>query len=199
MRGKPYHKCKSKGLWTPCKNSTTYYNCGDEGYLSWDYMKLKMIVCYNYKWLGYISKNYPKLGRMESTIKIEEFKETQYIWVYNLTKEGTYEILPMIQSTMFIFCTHVHALVDLGSMHSFISCTLARSLGVDLEILRYRIVISTSIQKTLKTNKGCLDWGVWIRDVEFSVNLILLEIQDFDIIIGMDFLSKCDNKVSYLT
>ncbi|XP_052184353.1 uncharacterized protein LOC127796310 [Diospyros lotus] len=44
--------------------------------------------------------------------------------------------------------------------------------------------------KSLETSSGYKNRKIQIKEVEFLVDLILLEFQDFDVILGMDFLTK---------
>ena len=86
------------------------------------------MICYNCNQHGHISRNCPK--KKEQPLKIKEGNGTQQARVYNLTKEDIEANSSVIQGTLFILDTLVHALIDPGSTHSFISHALAGNLRV---------------------------------------------------------------------
>ena len=80
----------------------------------------------------------------------------------------------------------MHALIDPGSTHSFISHALAGNLRVKTE--------SVGCMKSSEMVREC---EVSLSNVRFHTNLILLEVYDFDVILGIDFLSKYDTNIDY--
>ena len=59
------------------------------------------------------------------------------------------------------------------------------------------MVIVTPLGKQVETYMGFRDGRILLGDNEFRVELMSLEIQDFNLILGMDFLSKHNAKVDY--
>jgi len=84
------------------------------------------IVCYNCGQLGHISREFSKRQKME-----QPSRGTQNVCqgrVYNLSCEDV-EIDPaVIEGTLFFLDIPVHALIDLGAMHSFVSHASVDSL-----------------------------------------------------------------------
>ena len=83
----------------------------------------------------------------------------------------------------------MHALIDLRSTHSFISHALAKGLGMKTKPLGCLMIISTPMGKTMKTLRLIEDCEISISGNEFQVNLILLDVNCFDVILWMNFLS----------
>jgi len=54
------------------------------------------------------------------------------------------------------------------------------------------MIVATPMGKSLETSSGYKNKKIQIGETEFLVDLILLEFRDFDIILGMDFLTKYD-------
>ena len=87
------------------------------------------------------------------------------------------------------------ALFDSGATHSFISLDFAQRLGRGLN----------SLVQPFKTSlpSGEILWSdFWIRNApvvmcgkELFVDLIAIKLQDFDVILGMDFLGKYNAKI----
>ena len=101
--------------------------------------------------------------------------------VYNLTKEDI-EVNPsVIQGALFILDTFVHALIDIGSNHFFISHALVGNLRVETEFMGCLMVISTPMGKSMKSSKMVRECEVSLSNVRFQSNLILLEVYDFDV------------------
>ena len=114
-----------------------------------------------------------------------------------MTKEDAEVNLVIIQGTLFILDTPMHALIDLGSTHSFISHALAGNLRVEIESMGCLMVILTPMGKSMKSSEMVRECKISLSNVRFQANLILLEIYDFDVILEMDFLSKYDANINY--
>ena len=72
---------------------------------------------------------------------------------------------------------------------------LTRSLRVETEPMGCLMVISTPMGKSMKFLEMVRGCEVRLGNVWFQANLILLEVYDFGIILGMDFLSKYDTNI----
>ena len=89
-----------------------------------------------------------------------------------------------------IFDTIVHALIDPGSTHSYV-CTDIPNLG---NLLRseteYDILVTNPLKHSVMVNKVYRDCPIKIREYEFLGDLIELSFREFDVILGMDWLSR---------
>jgi succinate dehydrogenase/fumarate reductase flavoprotein subunit len=79
---------------------------------------------------------------------------------------------------------NVHVLFDLSATHSFIARIIFTKLGMRVEVIEKGFVIRT------QTNNMYVRVGVSLASYETKVDLIPLELHNFDIILGMDWLSK---------
>ena len=61
-----------------------------------------------------------------------------------------------------------------------------RSLGLEPLVMNYQ----SPIGKTMETNLMIHGCDVEVQGEKFEIDLILMEIQDYDVILGMDFLSR---------
>ncbi|XP_052197226.1 uncharacterized protein LOC127804408 [Diospyros lotus] len=196
-----YEEALSKAL-------TMERNLLQQGHISRDYRKrketppvkdLSKVVCFQCNQLGHYSSNCPKrprLGQADGlTKKAREACGTRQGRVYNLTKEDVGTNPVVMQGTLFISNTLVHALIDPGSTHLFMSYALATSLGVETKLMESPIIISTPMGKSTRSSKVIEECEISLSDALFQVDLILLEVYDFDIILGMDFLSKYDANI----
>ena len=89
-----------------------------------------------------------------------------------------------------VFDHDAHILIDLAATHSFISMGFISNVNVESPPIHCSIVVSRSIGDSRLVESVYMDSRVIIGGQEFIVDLILLGIHDFDVILGMDWLSR---------
>ena len=88
-----------------------------------------------------------------------------------------------------IFDTTLHALIDPGSTHSYI-CTDIPNLGkLPRSETEYDILVTNPLGHSVIVNIVYRDYPIKIREYEFLGDLIELSFREFDVILGMDWLS----------
>ena len=96
----------------------------------------------------------------------------------------------VIVGNFTIFDTIVHALIDPGSTHSYV-CTNIPNLGnLPRSETEYDILVTNPLGHSVIVNivyRYCL---IKIRKYEFLGDLIELSFREFDVILGMDWLSR---------
>ena len=96
----------------------------------------------------------------------------------------------MIVGKFTIFDTIMHALIDPRSTHSYI-CTDIPSLGnLPRSETEYDILVTNPLGHSVIMNKVYRDCPIRIREYEFMGDLIELSFREFDVILGMDWLSR---------
>ena len=96
----------------------------------------------------------------------------------------------VIVGNFYIFEAIVHALIDSGSTHSYI-CTSILSLGsLPKSEVEYDILVTNPPGHSVIVNKVYRDCPIRIREYEFPGDLIELSFREFDVILGMDWLSR---------
>ena len=91
---------------------------------------------------------------------------------------------------MFVFGTSARVLFDSGSNRSFVSSSFTFHSDRDLSLLKSKLVVTTPLgEQIFNTSifKGC---EILVEGVVLKTNLIPLEMSDFDVILGMDWLSN---------
>ncbi|GKV43021.1 hypothetical protein SLEP1_g50363 [Rubroshorea leprosula] len=96
----------------------------------------------------------------------------------------------VITGTLPVNSDYGHVLFDSGASHSFIarSYALKRALPVDTSDLELHV--DTPLGGVMTTREVCRIVDIYIDDRQLSASLFVLDISDFDIILGMDWLSK---------
>ena len=96
----------------------------------------------------------------------------------------------VIVDNFTIFDTIMHALIDLGSTHSYV-CTDIPNLGnLPRSETEYDILVTNALGHNVIVNKICRDCPIRIREYEFLGDLIELSFREFDVILGMNWLSR---------
>ena len=88
-----------------------------------------------------------------------------------------------------VFDCDAHILIDPGATHSFISMGFISNVNVEPQPIDCSIVVSLLAGDSRLAESVYIDSRVIIRGQEFLAYLILLDIHDFDVILGMDWLS----------
>jgi hypothetical protein len=96
----------------------------------------------------------------------------------------------MVAGTLLMNNFNVHVLFDPGATHSFIARRVVTKLRMRVEIVKKGFVIGTLMGNMVEKNIVYVDVGVSLSRYETQVDLIPLELHDFDIILGMNWLSK---------
>ncbi|KAA3483692.1 DNA/RNA polymerases superfamily protein [Gossypium australe] len=96
----------------------------------------------------------------------------------------------VITGTFTLYDTTVIALIDPGSTHSYVCETLEFEKTLLVESTEFVIRVSNPLGRCVLVNKVCRDCPLMIRDYCFPADLMLLPFDEFDIILGMDWLTS---------
>ena len=110
--------------------------------------------------------------------------------VFAMTKQEASAAPQVITGKVSIAGKEIYALIDPGSTHSFISSKLAFQLRLDREDLTYDLCISTPLGDTMLAKQVCRSCLVQVGKAKLRVDLTLIPLQDFDLILGMDWLTE---------
>ncbi|XP_022855167.1 uncharacterized protein LOC111376436 [Olea europaea var. sylvestris] len=114
--------------------------------------------------------------------------------VFTMTQQEAEESPDVVVGMLSIFGRNACSLIDLGATYSFISHTLASTLASYAnqmsESLDNELVVMTPVGDSLLADRIYKDCGIRVNYHELKADLIPLDIHDFDVILGMDFLSN---------
>ena len=86
-----------------------------------------------------------------------------------------------------IASNNVYALFDLGATHSFITTNfIKRTNEMSPAPLENDLCVCTPSGEVILVNSICKDCVLSIEDREMKADLLVLEMKDFDLILGMD-------------
>ena len=96
----------------------------------------------------------------------------------------------VIISNFTIFDTFVHALIDPGSTHSYVCTDIPNLSNLPRSETEYDILVTNPLGHSVIVNKVYRDCPIKIREYEFLGDLIELSFMEFDVILGMGWLSQ---------
>ena len=115
---------------------------------------------------------------------------SQAVRVYTVTQQAADATPDVVTGTISLFDTDAHVLVDSGVTHSFISREFIERVRIEMRPTECSMIVSLPTGNSLIANRVYKRSKVTIASHEFEADLIVLDIHDFDIILGMDWLAK---------
>ncbi|EPS59213.1 hypothetical protein M569_15597 [Genlisea aurea] len=158
------------------------YNCGEKEHIARECPKPRRMTVIGGSGGSQTNKGLPRAERTNAR-------------VFNLTKENVNQDATAITGTFQIESCDVIVLFDCGASHSFISCSCAGKLNLKGEKPYVEIRVKVPGGNCLHT--GMVHNGVLIQMGEFQTieNLYEIEIGEFDVILGLDWLSRYSARI----
>ena len=91
-------------------------------------------------------------------------------------------------------------LFDYGALHSFVVASSVDVLGLEVETLDEPLHVSSPLGTRVRIDQICQDCELEISGILLTVDLRVMETSDFDVILGMDWLTAhrvvidCDSR-----
>ena len=103
--------------------------------------------------------------------------------VFAVTQQDADTTPDVVTGMISVFDRDAHILIDPVATHSFISMGFMSNVNVESQTIE---VVSLPTGDSRLAESVYMDSRVIIGDQEFMADLILLDIHDFDVILGMD-------------
>jgi hypothetical protein len=110
--------------------------------------------------------------------------------VYALTLGDAAALNSVVSGTLPISSSRVVVLFDSGATHLFVSYCFAKANCLEPEALDINLVVATLIGNTILCTSVVKNCPILVEGHVMPANLVVFEISGFDIILGMDWLSK---------
>ena len=108
--------------------------------------------------------------------------------VFSMTNRDAQATSNVVTGTLRIHTLFARALIDPGSTHSFVSVSFVGLLGMPIDNMNFDLFVATPLGDSVVLSKIIRDCYVMIGYREMTFDLVLLGLQDFDVILGMDWL-----------
>ena len=82
----------------------------------------------------------------------------------------------------------VRVLFDSGASHSFIVASCVKDLGLEVETLENPLYVNSPLGTRVSVDKIFRDYELDISRILLTVDLRVMDMSDFDVILGMDWL-----------
>ena len=96
----------------------------------------------------------------------------------------------IVSNTLPISYGRAFILFDLGATHSFVLYCFAKAYCLESEALDVNLAVATPIGSTILCTSIVKNCPIMVEGHVMPANLVVLEMSGFDIILGMDWLSK---------
>ncbi|KAA3469711.1 Transposon Ty3-G Gag-Pol polyprotein [Gossypium australe] len=104
--------------------------------------------------------------------------------------------LDIITGIFSLLDTDITALIDPGSTHSYICTNLVTVKNLPIEFTKFVVKVSNPPSQYVMMDKVCKNCPLMIKGYCFSTDLMLLPFDEFDLILGMDWLTRYDAVVN---
>ena len=110
--------------------------------------------------------------------------------VYAVTQQDADATPDVVTGIISILDHDAYTLVDPGATHSFASKHFLDRFQIETQPLRGRMRVSLPARDPLFLDRVVRDSRVLIEGQEFPADLVALDMRDFDVVLGMDWLSR---------
>ena len=110
--------------------------------------------------------------------------------VFSVTQQEADASPDVITGMISVYDHDAYALVNPGATHSFISVPFTERHQIESQPIDGRMVVSVPNGDTMISERIVPGSRLVIQNKDFPADLIVLGIHDFDIVLGMDWLSK---------
>ena len=110
--------------------------------------------------------------------------------VFTVTQQEADTAHDVMTSMILVSDLDVHILIDPRATYSFLSMGFISNVNVESQPIDCSIVVSLPTGDSRLAESVSMDSRVIIGGQEFLADLILLDIHDFEVILGMDWLSR---------
>ena len=86
-------------------------------------------------------------------------------------------------------CLWARILFDFGASHSFIAASCVEELGLKVETLEKPLYVSSPLGTTVSVQLICRNCELEIFGILLTVDLKVMDMSEFDVILGMDWLT----------
>ena len=191
----PCSKCGKLHLGECRQGTNQCYSCGREGHLSMN--------CPNKTFKPFQQSQHrnphAQLHSMHAALdgppisqgRLEAPPPTTNARIFTMTKdEAIAETSSVVTGQILIDNQYANVLFDTGATHSFVSSSFVKKLGRSLDVLSEGFTTALPSGEVIVSTHWLRAVSMRIVDRELFSDLIVLEMYDYDLILGMDFLGK---------
>ena len=96
---------------------------------------------------------------------------------------------PVIQGTFLLSRLWARVLFNYGASQSFIAASVVRELSLEVETLEEPLYVSSPLGTRVSIYLICQDCQLEVSGILLTVDLRVMDMSEFDVILGMDWLT----------
>ncbi|XP_052490780.1 uncharacterized protein LOC128043026 [Gossypium raimondii] len=127
-------------------------------------------------------------GTLDRGVCNNEARQLVLVYATRYREDG--DALYVITGTFRIHNVSYIALIDIGSTHSHIACTVSSTLGIMCKSTVNEMTVLSPLGQSVRVDKLFRDVPLEVQGVIFLADLMELPFGEFDLILGMDWLVK---------
>ncbi|KAA3470616.1 DNA/RNA polymerases superfamily protein [Gossypium australe] len=124
---------------------------------------------------------------IDSTVKSEEQAPTR---TYAIRAREDASAPDVISSTCSLLNTDITTLIDPGSTHSYICKNLVSVKNLPVKFTEFVVKVSNPLGQCVMVDKICKNCPLMVKGYCFLADLMLFPFDEFDVILGMDWLTQ---------
>ena len=109
---------------------------------------------------------------------------------YSMKAREDQDAPEVIAGIFFLYDIEMHALIDPGSSHSYVCMKHVFNKVLAMEKLAYDMHVTSPLGHSVSVNSVYINCLIVIQAREFLADLITLPFREFDLIMGIDWLTK---------
>nr|GLL29994.1 uncharacterized protein LOC109160430 [Ipomoea trifida] len=145
-------------------------------------------ACFECGQLGHKVKDCPRKMHIEAGSTQQ--KPRTNARVFAMTQQDADVANDVVSGILPMNSINAYVLFDSGSSHCFVSKRFVKSLNLKTEKLDEPLFVNTPMKKIEIADRWVRNCILLLEGREMVANLALLDMHDFDVILGMDWLSK---------
>ncbi|GJU47273.1 putative reverse transcriptase domain-containing protein [Tanacetum coccineum] len=147
-------------------------------------------ACFTYGLTGHMARDCPRNGGNGGRGNGNNKRPAAKGQVFSLTKDQAANSLGTISKTLYLNGRAVFVLFDTGATHSVVSVSFAKHISIYHTLLNYTLSISMPMKSLVVIDHEYQNCPLQFDDKIRSANLFPLDMNYFDIILGMDWLTE---------
>ncbi|XP_017617968.1 uncharacterized protein LOC108462544 [Gossypium arboreum] len=117
-----------------------------------------------------------------------EARQSALVYAAHHREDG--DASDVITGTFLILDVFYVVLIDISPTHSYVACSVSETLGILHESISSEILVVSPLRQSIRVNKLFRDAPLEVQGTIFLADLIEFSFGEFDLILGMDWLTK---------